>query len=131
MTNATTEATKLSLMVEISAKAVDFIERRQTRRFMQEALSSAYVAWREENDIHFRIERDSEEWKNMMAATSSEYEDLENAKREETNSEKRLRTAVFKFQSIIDDEKRKDAGLDPVDVDGRLINAELYAQLHP
>ena len=131
MTHAVNETAKLSLLLDIASKAVDFVERQQTRRFAQNALNSAYYEWREANDVHQRIETDSAEWKLMMEATTSEYEDVSEAKREETNAAKRLRTSVYKYKAIVDGEKAALAGIDPVEHDTRGEIAEMFAQTHP
>lgn len=133
MTIAVTEAAKLSLMIDISTRAVDFVERQHNRRWMQNALNSAYAHWNEEAGVVDRIERDSADWKRMMEATTSEYEVLEDAKRQEKNAEKRLRTAVFKYKHILDEEAGKAAGLDPVPADKNngLRNADVFAEHFP
>ena len=130
MTSATTEASKVALLLDIASKSVDFIERQQTRRIMQDALNGAYANWREDNSVHHRIEQDSVEWKMMMDATASEYEDLSDAKREEANAAKRLRHAVFKYKKEIDADRARAAGLEAAD-DKRVEVADMYAQFLP
>lgn len=133
MTLAVTEAAKLSLMIDISAKAVDYVERQHKRRWMQNALNSAYAVWKKEADIVDRIERDTEDWKRMMGATAREYEDLEEAKRQEKNAQKRLRSSVFKYKAILDEEAGTIAGLTPVPADENngLRNADIFAEHFP
>lgn len=133
MTIALAEAAKLSLLLDISAKAVDFIDRQQARRWAQNDLNDAYATWKQDAGIDYRIEADTDEWKRMMEATSSTYEDLEDAKRQEKNSEKRLRTSVYRYKAVLAEQSAKDDGLEPVPAEENngLRNADFFAEHFP
>lgn len=57
-------------------------------------LEGAYEYWRAINGRHDFIERNSADWKAMMAYTAEQYRDLQNTKARKRRAEKKLLQAV-------------------------------------
>lgn len=70
-------------IVKIAQAALEFAAAAQARKQAEETLDNAYRAWKRQNEISVHIERGSEIWDAMLAATQHEYRALRNAKARE------------------------------------------------
>lgn len=126
-----TDVQKLSLLLAIADRAIEAERCKYRRRYCQDALSAAYAGWKDANGIKERIEVGSPRWLAMLAATNRDYAAVEEAKRQERNADKRLRSAIYKYHRIEDANRARQAGLEAVAEDNREAAAETLAQLRP
>ncbi|MCQ1850391.1 hypothetical protein [Neorhizobium galegae] len=79
--------------MNVARKAIEADTWATAERYSKEALHEAYAAFKERQGVS-EVERDSQEWRAMMAATKPEYESLQRAKRDARNAQRRLATAI-------------------------------------
>ena len=85
---------KLRILIKVSDLAQAYAAAVTDTAHYQQVLSAGYDAWREETGNRELIERGSEAWQAMMAATKAEYRYLQNAKGRERRAQKKLLAAV-------------------------------------
>jgi hypothetical protein len=66
--------------------------------YFKEALQTSYQAWRCKTQNFEYIQRHSTEWKEMLLATASEYQQLRNAKSREWRAKKKLLTFAKRWE---------------------------------
>lgn len=87
----------ISALLRIAEKAIDAHGAEDRRRMAHEALRDAYTCWKRKNGVK-HVERDSLDWTRMLGATAVAYTVVEAAKREERNAQRRLATAIRRYQ---------------------------------
>lgn len=85
-------------LLDIANRALTVDMSEQKRRKAQRDLRAAYDAWKTEHRIRNRMEPGSPDMERMKAATEAEYDLLTEAKRDEANARKRLRSAIHKYR---------------------------------
>ena len=85
---------KLRGLIKVSEAAQAYAAAVADTAHYQQVLSAGYDAWREDTGNYDRIERGSDAWQAMMAATKGEYRYLQNAKGRARRAQKKLLAAV-------------------------------------
>jgi hypothetical protein len=93
----TIEVAKISLLIDIAARALDADFYEDAENAAQADLHEAYQTWKADHDIQ-HVARDTPEWEAMMAGTAEPYADYEKCKRQTRNAKKRLRTSVARYR---------------------------------
>lgn len=84
-------------LLDIANRALIVDDCEQKRRKAQRDLRDAYLSWKTENRVSKLMEAGSSDMERMKAATEEEFDLLNEAKRDETNARKRLRSAIRKY----------------------------------
>lgn len=89
---------KLTHVCDIAERALDVHCHEQKRKSAYLALVDAYKAWKAEHNTG-RVERNSQEWKQMQADTEAEYARFCIARDLEHNARRRLETAIRRYHA--------------------------------
>lgn len=81
-------------LAQVGLKAIEAIQAANHAAYAKGQLNTAYEAYKCNNSIYRHIERDSEEWTSMLAATTQEYKSFQEARRMAYNASRRLETAA-------------------------------------
>lgn len=85
-------------LLDIAERALVADACEQKRQKAHRDLRNAYRAWKTENRVYDLIEAGSANMERMKAATEAEFDLLTEAKRDEANARKRLRSAIRKYR---------------------------------
>jgi hypothetical protein len=92
-------ATKLTLLLDVAQKAIKVDELGGLKRQEAVDLTQAYCVFKERHGIVEQIDRDTETFHRMQAATKGEYAAVQDAKRKFNNAQSRLRTAIQRYRT--------------------------------
>ena len=79
---------------EIAAQACRYVQAINDRTKAQGQLDDAYRAWKHQNGVNYYIGKASEEWREMLVATTVQYAAVVRAKRRERYCRDRLAVLV-------------------------------------
>lgn len=94
-------AKKIAALIAIAEAAIEADLRETAKKHRKVLLNHAYNRWKNERGIE-HVERDSDEWEEMLAETKPEYREFERAKAFEKNSRARLKTAIRRYSNGAD-----------------------------
>lgn len=84
---------QITRMLLIAERAIEADKLDQAAKNAKSHLTTAYRVFKASRGIE-KIERDTPEWSQMLAATKAEYQVCEAEKREAINAKRRLKTAI-------------------------------------
>lgn len=95
MTRPTTHySAELSRVLRIAEQGEKYVAAVRLVKLAQQQLSDAYANWKHEAGIDYHLTPDTSAWAEMMAATDSEYRQLQSAKSRERRCKANLLVCV-------------------------------------
>lgn len=95
MSRATTKPT----LINLALLALEYARAVEETAHCKHVLQGGYLAWRKTTGNQWtEIERNSPEWKAMMQATASEYQEQQKAKRRERHLKAKLLALADKLE---------------------------------
>lgn len=86
-------------LINLALVALDYARAVEDTASRKHALQGGYLAWRKATGNQWtEIERNSPEWKAMMQATASEYQEQQKAKRRERHLKAKLLALADKLE---------------------------------
>jgi len=96
--SASTTATEVIRLLDIADRALTADAAASEAKYASSVLNEAYRDWKDANGVE-NVDRGSEDWDLMLAATKPEYAEAEEAKRLERNARRRLQTAIARHRN--------------------------------
>lgn len=86
----------ISQLLKVGERAVDHQRHQCATSNAKAVLHAAYVKWKDDHGID-RVERDTDDWTEMMQATTPEFKAYRKALASQNNAKQRLKRATMAY----------------------------------